>query len=93
MFDKTTNNTTNNYINSENAMMVKTQEDSFMVHCKLGSFEAKMLFDSTPSWEYYSKYINVIVLQVMYCGDGYVICEVIADEKEEWYWQMKKGAE
>ena len=86
MFDKTTNNTTNNYINSENAMMVKTQEDSFMVHCKLGTYEATMLFNNTATWkDSWDNYIDVVVLQTLYCWDGYVICEVAPKVKEKMY--------
>lgn len=86
MFDKTTNNTTNNYINSENAMMVKTQEDSFMVHCKLGTYEAMMLFNDPATWkDSWDNYIDVVVLQTLYCWDGYVICEVVPKVKGKMY--------
>lgn len=86
MFDKTTNNITNNYINSENAMMVKTQEDSFMVHCKLGSFEANRLLDVDATWNDYmfEQPVKVTVLQTLYCGDGYVVCEVAPKNEEHW---------
>lgn len=87
MFDKTTNNITNNNINdSTDRIITKTRDDSFMVQCKLGTCEAMMLFDGTPTWECsWGGFIDVVVLQTLYCWDGYVICEVVPRAKEKTY--------
>ena len=88
MFDKTTNNITNNNINdSADRIIAKTRDDSFMVQCKLGTFEAGMLFNTDAVWKDYlfKNPIDVVVLQTLYCCDGWVVCEVAPREKEKRY--------
>lgn len=84
MFNQTAYSPTHNNnlnINAVSGMLVKNHPKSFIVQCSLDSNTAKHLFNtSKPYWQ--SPKHQVVVLQVLLCGNDRVMCEIVF--KENW---------
>lgn len=77
---------TNLNINAINGMIVKNHPKSFIIKCDVDSVRFNNLFDrDNPMFRRYgtyNKYEPVVVLQVLLCGEKYVMCEIVY--KKDW---------
>lgn len=85
MFDNYSINPNNEVnINAVNGTIVKNHKDSFFLRFHLKSNLSDALLYANPRMKYNEReYREVIILQMMLCGDMEVIAEVIWKESEE----------
>lgn len=80
------NPVTNNNINAVSGTLVKTFKKSYFVTCEFGSYLARGLFDKEkPNLGYQNTYSyvrgkEVVVLQIMLCGENRLLAEIINKE-------------
>lgn len=82
MFNNYTHTHTNMNINSCSGGIYKTYPESFMIRFHLKSELAKSLLVPNPLYnistnEYYPEWEEVVILQMVICGDMEVIAEII----------------
>ena len=77
MFDTTTLNQKTK-ISAVSGTLVKTSPKSFFEKFHINSDMSNWIFDSSPRLKSdYGKFKSVVVLQVMLCGDGELIAEIM----------------
>lgn len=82
---------TNLNINAVSGTLTKTFKDSYFVRFEKGSRMEDCYFDENYCYrdnENQTKKIEIIVLQVMLCGDGSYLVEAIDKEKYEKMFEM-----